>query len=105
MVSTKRVCGSTECSLNIISRNYSNNFLLINKQKTAARLVSSRASLTSWEEGDSLVLVGNPSSDGVMIKNGVFSFRIFIYFHMGWMFYYIDQPFTSYFPIGLVGSN
>ena len=31
-------------------------------------LVSSRASLTSWGEGASLALVGNPSSDGVMIK-------------------------------------
>ena len=59
------------CSLNIISRNHSNNFLLINKQKTAARLVSSRASLTSWAEGNSLALVGNPSSDGVMIKNTI----------------------------------
>ena len=32
------------------------------------RLVSSGASLTSWVEGTSLALVGNPSSDGVMIK-------------------------------------
>ena len=31
-------------------------------------LVSSGASLTSWEEGASLALVGHPSSDGVMIK-------------------------------------
>ena len=31
-------------------------------------LVSSRASLTSWGEGAFLVLVGNPSSDGVTIK-------------------------------------
>ena len=31
-------------------------------------LVSSRASLTSQGEGASLALVGNPSSDGVMIK-------------------------------------
>ena len=31
-------------------------------------LVSSRASLTSWGEGASLALVGNPSSDGVTIK-------------------------------------
>ena len=30
--------------------------------------VSSRASLTSWGEGASLALVGNPSSDGVTIK-------------------------------------
>ena len=27
-----------------------------------------RASLTSWEEGASLALVGDPSSDGVTIK-------------------------------------
>ena len=32
------------------------------------RLVSSGASLTSWGEGASLALVGDPSSDGVMIK-------------------------------------
>ena len=32
-------------------------------------LVSSRASLTSWGEGASLALVGDPSSDGVKIKN------------------------------------
>ena len=31
-------------------------------------LVSSGASLTSWGEGASLALVGNPSSDGFMIK-------------------------------------
>ena len=31
-------------------------------------LVYSGASLTSWGEGASLVLVGDPSSDGVMIK-------------------------------------
>ena len=31
-------------------------------------LVSSGASLTSWREGASLALVGNPSRDGVMIK-------------------------------------
>ena len=31
-------------------------------------LVSSGASLTSWEEGASLALVGHPSSDGVTIK-------------------------------------
>ena len=31
-------------------------------------LVSSGASLTSWGEGASLALVGNPSSDGVTIK-------------------------------------
>ena len=31
-------------------------------------LVSSGASLTSWGEGASLALVGNPSSDGIMIK-------------------------------------
>ena len=31
-------------------------------------MVSSRASLTSWEEGASLALVGHPSSDGVTIK-------------------------------------
>ena len=30
--------------------------------------MSSRASLTSWGEGVSLALVGNPSSDGVTIK-------------------------------------
>ena len=31
-------------------------------------LVSSGASLTSWGEGASLALVGNPSSDGMTIK-------------------------------------
>ena len=31
-------------------------------------LVSSGASLTSWGEGASLALVGNPSSDGITIK-------------------------------------
>ena len=31
-------------------------------------LVSSRATLTSLGDGASLALVGNPSSDGVMIK-------------------------------------
>ena len=31
-------------------------------------LVSNRASLTSWGDGASLALVGNPSSDGVTIK-------------------------------------
>ena len=31
-------------------------------------LVCSRASLTSWGEGASLVLVGHPSSDGITIK-------------------------------------
>ena len=31
-------------------------------------LVSSGANLTSWGEGASLALVGNPSSDGVTIK-------------------------------------
>ena len=31
-------------------------------------LVSSGASLTSWGEGASLALVGNPSSDGATIK-------------------------------------
>ena len=31
-------------------------------------LVSRGASLTSWGEGASLALVGNPSSDGVTIK-------------------------------------
>ena len=30
--------------------------------------MSSRASLTSWGEGASLALLGNPSSDGVTIK-------------------------------------
>ena len=30
--------------------------------------MSSGASLTSWEEGASLALVGDPSSDGFMIK-------------------------------------
>ena len=30
--------------------------------------MSSGASLTSWGEGASLALVGNPSSDGVTIK-------------------------------------
>ena len=32
------------------------------------RLVSSRASLTSWGESASLALAGHPSSDGVTIK-------------------------------------
>ena len=31
-------------------------------------LVTSEASLTSWGEGASLPLVGNPSSDGIRIK-------------------------------------
>ena len=31
-------------------------------------LVSSSISLTSWEEGGSLALVGHPSSDGVTIQ-------------------------------------
>ena len=31
-------------------------------------LVSSGDSLTSWGEGASLALVGNPSSDGITIK-------------------------------------
>ena len=36
--------------------------------KTAVGLVSSGTTLTSWQEGASLALVGNPSSDCVTIK-------------------------------------
>ena len=36
--------------------------------KTAVGLVASGTTLTSWQEGASLALVGNPSSDCVTIK-------------------------------------
>ena len=49
-------------------------------------LVSSGVSLTSWEEGASLALVSNPSSDDVTIK----------------MPYGVD---VIFFPIGLVKTN
>ena len=44
------------------------NDLMISPRHWSTRLVSSRASLTSWGEGASLALVGNPSSDGITIK-------------------------------------
>ena len=56
-------------------------------------MVSSGASLTSWEEGASLALVGHPSSDGVTIKS-----------LMGKIFY-IDQLRTPSFPTGLVKTE
>ena len=37
-------------------------------EENSTGLVSSGASLTSWGEGASLALVGDPSSDGVTIK-------------------------------------
>ena len=52
--------------------------------------MSSKASLTLWEEG---TLVGHPSSDRVTIK-----------IPMGQMFY-IDQLHTPPFPIGLVKTE
>ena len=55
--------------------------------------MSSKASLTLWEEGTSLALVGHPSSDSVTIK-----------IPMGQMFY-IDQLHTPPFPIGLVKTE
>ena len=54
-------------------------------------LVSSRARLTPWGEGASLVLVACPFNDGVTMK---IPYRV--------MFYYIDQPCTPSFPIVLV---
>ena len=48
--------------------------------------MSSGVSLTSWEEGASLALVSNPSSDDVTIK----------------MPYGVD---VIFFPIGLVKTN
>ena len=52
-------------------------------------LVSTKASLTSWEVA-SLALIGNPSSSGVTIKMP--------YAQM----FYTDQLCTPSFPIGLV---
>ena len=57
-------------------------------------LLSSAVNLTSWGEGVSLTLVGHPSNDVVMIKIIVWQ-----------MFYYIDQPSTRSFPIGLVKNE
>ena len=44
------------------------NDLMISPRHWSTRLVSSRASLTSWGEGASLALVCEPSSDAVTIK-------------------------------------
>ena len=41
---------------------------MILNPSTLTKLVTSRASLTSWGEGASLALVGHLSSDGIMIK-------------------------------------
>ena len=46
---------------------------------------------TSWKESASLPLVGHPPSSGVTTK-----------IPYGWMIYYINQPYTPSFPIGLV---
>ena len=43
-------------------------FLEISPRLRNTGLVSSGDSLTSWGEGASLALVGNPSSDGITIK-------------------------------------
>ena len=56
-------------------------------------LVCSRASLTSWGEGASLVLVHHPSSDGVMIK---ILYRVDVLLHRPSLY-----PIFSYW----VGSN
>ena len=56
--------------------------------------MSSKASLTSWGEGDSLALVGHPSSDDVTIK-----------IPSGEMFYYINQSHNPSFSIGLVKTE
>ena len=53
--------------------------------------MSRGASLTSWGEDACLVMVDHPSSDGVAIK---------IYY--GVDIYYINQPRTPSFSIGLV---
>ena len=52
--------------------------------------MSSEARLTSWGEGASLALVGNPSSDSVTIK---MSYGVDVY---------IVQLRTPSFPIGFV---
>ena len=54
----------------------------------------SGVSLTSWGEGVSLALVGHPSSDGVTIK---ISYVVDAY--------YIEQPCTPPFPVGLVKTE
>ena len=56
-------------------------------------LVSSGASLTSWEKGVSLALVGHSSSDGVTIKMP-YGVDVFI-----------DQLRTPSFPIGLIKTE
>ena len=56
-------------------------------------LVSSRASLTSWGEGVYLALVGNPSSDGVIIK---MPYRVDVY---------INQLHIPFFPTRLVKTE
>ena len=53
--------------------------------------MSYRSIFTSRKESVSLPLVGHPSSDGVTTK-----------ITYGWMIYYINQPYTPSFPIGLV---
>ena len=55
--------------------------------------MSSRASLTSWGEGVYLALVGNPSSDGVIIK---MPYRVDVY---------INQLHIPSFPIRLVKTE
>ena len=57
-------------------------------------LVSSGASLTSWEKGALLALVGHPSSDGIPKK-----------IPYGVDFYYTDHPCIPSFPIGLVKTK
>ena len=57
-------------------------------------VVSSGVSLTSWGEVVSLALAGQPSSDGIAIKN---TFGVDVY--------YIDQSHTLSFPIGLVETE
>ena len=58
------------------------------EEYTGFELVYSGDSLTSWGEGASLALVGQPSSDSATIK-----------------MFYIDQFHTSSFPIGLVKTE
>ena len=55
--------------------------------------MASRASLTSWGEGSSLVLAGQPSSDSVTIK---MPYGVDVY---------IVQFHTPSFPIGLVKTE
>ena len=55
--------------------------------------MSSRASLTSWGKGASLVIVGHPSSDAVAIK---MPFGVDVL---------IDQLRIPTFPIGLVKTE